>query len=109
MAFVVAPAAGAAMEKEHERMGAPAAVPLGDEEAIGSAVQGAAQKTLFGRLRGFRVRHRGRDYHDDDEKRGSLRHDFQKNYLSRAAVPLSVRRLELSTWPFSVCRAPVSF
>ena len=42
VAFVVAPSARAAVEKEHERIGPLTAIPVGDEEAIRSAIQRAA-------------------------------------------------------------------
>jgi hypothetical protein len=71
MAFVVSPATGSTVQEEHERVGAAGAVSARNEEAIGGAVQGAAQKTLFERLRGFTVGHGGGEHPGDEEKQRS--------------------------------------
>jgi hypothetical protein len=71
MAFVVSPATGSTVQEEHERVGAAGAVSARNEEAIGGAVQGAAQKTLFERLRGFTVGQGGDEHPNDEENQRS--------------------------------------
>jgi hypothetical protein len=59
------------VQEEHERVGAAGAVSARNEEAIGSAVQGAAQKTLFERLRGISAGHGDGEHTDAEEEQRS--------------------------------------
>jgi hypothetical protein len=71
MALIVAPATGATVQEENQRVGASSAVSGWNEEAIGGVVQGAAQKTLFERRLEFSVGRSSREATDDEQKQRS--------------------------------------